>query len=301
MTRTICSVLSSLLAASALVSALAAAEAPDAPSVSVYPLQNSLYLLQGRGGNVVASVGDDGVLLVDDDYAPLAAAYQNALDKLAGGEGVVPQFLLNTHWHGDHTGGNTYWGEQGALIVAHRNVRTRMAAGQEIKALAKVVEPAPVEALPVVTYGDAIALHVNGLDIEVQHYSAGHTDGDGVVFFSQDNVVHMGDLFFKDAFPFVDVSSGGNAVSYTENVAAVLARIDADTVIVPGHGAVADKSDLQRYHQMLTVSLDTVRDGLQAGKTVQQLIDQGLGDEWESWGKGFINEPNWIRSIAASL
>ena len=177
---------------------------PEAPTVSVTPLQGSLYLMQGRGGNVVVSVGDDGVLLVDDDYGEYATAYQGAINTLAA-SAAEPRFVLNTHWHGDHTGSNAFWADRGAVIMAHTNVRQRMSTRQEMKALNKVVEPSPAAALPVVTYDDSLAVHFNGDDIEVQHYPGGHTDGDSVVFYSGQNVVHMGDLFFKDAFPFVDV------------------------------------------------------------------------------------------------
>lgn len=286
-----------------LQSTPALAEDPS-PSVGVRPLLGPLYLLQGRGGNVVASVGSDGVLLVDNDYAQLSGAYQQAINALTGGEGdagVVPQFVLNTHWHTDHAGGNPYWGGKGAVIVAHHNVRERMSTRQEVAALGMVVEPSPPEALPVVTYGSSMALHFNDADIEVQHYPGGHTDGDSVVFFVQQNVLHTGDLFFMDRFPFVDVSSGGNAVTYMDNVSLLLARIDSDTLIVPGHGPTATKGDLERFHMMLGRTIEAVRTGLNGGSTVDQLIDKGLGKEWTTWGSGFVNEATWIRIIAASL
>jgi glyoxylase-like metal-dependent hydrolase (beta-lactamase superfamily II) len=272
----------------------------DRPTVSVRPLLGPLYLLQGRGGNVVASVGRDGVLLVDDDYAELSGAYQQALDAVVGAD-TTPRFVLNTHWHSDHSGGNAHWGGRGAVIVAHHNVRERMGTRQEVGALDMVVEPSPREALPVVTYGTAMALHVNGTDIEVQHYPGGHTDGDSVVFFVQQNTLHTGDLFFKDRFPFVDVSTGGNAVTYMNNVALLLDRIDGDTLVIPGHGPASRKVDLERFHLMLERTIGMVRGALDQGQSVEQVIDQGLGPEWESWGRGFINEANWIRIVAASL
>ena len=180
---------------------LQAPASEEEPVVAVSRLAGPLYLLQGRGGNVVASAGDDGVLLVDDDYAELTGAYQSAVDALASKE-TVPRFVLNTHWHTDHAGGNTYWGERGAVIVAHDNVRARMSTRQEVAALGMVVEPAAPAALPVVTYGNSMALHFNGTDIEVQHYPGGHTDGDSVVFFAQQTVLHTGDLFLNNRFPF---------------------------------------------------------------------------------------------------
>ena len=274
--------------------------AEEAPSVTTTALKGSLYLLQGRGGNVLASVGEDGILIIDDDYTNYALAYQDALDELAGSD-ATPRFLINTHWHFDHTGGNTYWGERGAVIVAHNNVRQRMSTRQEMKAFNRVIEPSPAAALPVVTYGDSLVLHFNKDDIEVQHFPTGHTDGDSIVFFAGENVVHMGDHFFKDGFPFVDLGSGGNALGYAENIAAVLARVDEQTVVVPGHGDISGKEDLQRYHHMLTTTIALVRAGLEEGKSAEQIAADGLGEEWVSWGSGFINEQTWISFIAGSL
>jgi len=162
-----------------------------------------------------------------------------------------------------------------------------------------VVEPSPARALPVVTYGDAIALYFNGSDIEVQHYPAGHTDGDSVVFYSQENVVHTGDLFFRDAFPFIDLSSGGTVAGYIANVGALLQRVDAQTMIVPGHGAVATRDDLQRYHRMLTTTAAAVSAALDAGESVADITERGLGAEWAPWGSGFIKEAQWISTLAA--
>ncbi len=287
-----------LVVAFSATPALLAEEAK--PSVAVTPITGPLHLLQGRGGNVVASVGADGVLLVDDDYAPYAEAYRQAIIHLTAA-GQPARFVLNTHWHGDHTGGNAYWGEQRSIIMAHENVRQRMGSRQEIAAMGRVVEPSPEIALPLVTYGDGLTLHFNGDDVEVQHYPSGHTDGDSVVYFSAANVVHMGDLFWNGMFPFVDISSGGNVFGFIANVEAVLARVDEDTVIVPGHGGLGDKGDLERYHAALVVTSDQVKAALDAGRSVEQITAAGLGDQWESWGQGFINEEKWISFIVDSL
>jgi cyclase len=270
------------------------------PVVTSTALTGSLYLLQGKGGNVVASIGEDGILIIDDDYAEYAAAYLDALKALARTEGL-PKFVINTHWHSDHVGTNAYWGERGAVILAHTNVRRRMSTRQEMKALNRVVEPSPGPALPVVTYDDSLSLHFNGNTVDVRHLARGHTDGDSIVFFRGDNVVHMGDHYFKDRFPFVDLGSGGNVLSYTANVAAVLAAIDDATVIVPGHGALADRSDLTRYHHMLETTTALIKSKLAQGLSVEAIAEQGLGPQWDSWGQGFINTSSWIGFVAGSL
>jgi len=277
--------------------ALPALAQNDAPKVTTTPITDSLYLLQGRGGNVVASVGADGVLLVDDDYANFGAAYREALDTLADGRA---RFIVNTHWHGDHTGGNAAWGEEGAVILAHDNVRQRMSTRQENTFFGRVTEASPAAALPLVTYGDSLALHVNGDTVEVQHYPRGHTDGDSVVFFVGANVVHMGDHFFKDRFPFVDIASGGTVGGFTSNIEALLQRIGPDTVIVPGHGSLANRADLERYYQMLRETRAEVEAMRKQGLDLEAMQAQGLDGKWESWGGGFINEASWIAFIVAS-
>ena len=294
--------LSHLIWASVLLSVAAISNAQEEkkPEVSVSALKGSLHLLKGRGGNVVASVGSDGILMIDDDYTEYAPAHHAALRGLAG-DASVPTFVVNTHWHFDHTGGNNYWGEQGSVIVAHSNVRERMSRRQDMKAFNRVIEPSPAAALPVVTYGDSLVLHMNGDDVEVQHFPTGHTDGDSVIFFVGENVVHMGDHYFKDRFPFVDIGSGGNVLGFTKNIASVLARVDDSTVIVPGHGDLASKADLQRYLDMLESTTAIVRGKIEEGMTPEQIAEQGLGDEWKSWGSGFINEQAWISFIAGSL
>jgi glyoxylase-like metal-dependent hydrolase (beta-lactamase superfamily II) len=291
------------LAAVLLLSPLAtsAQSVPDEPTVRITPIQGSLYLLQGKGGNVVASVGGDGILLIDDDYADYDKAYHKALKTISGSEGL-PKFVINTHWHGDHVGGNPFWTERGAVILAQDNVYERMSGRQEMKFLDRVVEPSPKAALPVVTYRDAMSLHFNDSTILVEHYPGGHTDGDSVVFFPADNVVHMGDLLFTDRFPLVDLDNGGNVLGLTTNVAAVLNRIDDKTVVVPGHGpTLASKADLQRFHQMLLATTELVKSRLGQGMSVEEISQQGLGEQWQTWGEGFINTGIWISFIAGSL
>ena len=272
--------------------------AADESSVTTTHIKSGLYLLQGRGGNVLASVGDDGVLLVDDDYAQYGPAEEKAVKALSD-HGV--RFVVNTHWHGDHTGSNEYWGKREAVIVAHDNVRRRLSTLQVNKFFGRDTPPSDPAAWPLVSYGDSMALHLNGNTIELRHYPRGHTDGDSVVFFTTDNVVHMGDHFFKDRFPFVDMDSGGHVGGYATNVAAILDSVDAQTVIVPGHGSLANKADLQRYHQMLQATRAEVGAMKSSGMSLEQVQERGLDLRWASWGTGFINEENWIAFLYASF
>jgi glyoxylase-like metal-dependent hydrolase (beta-lactamase superfamily II) len=276
---------------------LASTVVAETPSVTTTAIKDGLYLLQGRGGNVMASVGDDGVLLIDSDYANYVPAYQQALTTLGDGKA---RFLINTHWHGDHTGGNTYWGEQGGLIVAHDNVRVRMSSRQDNKFIGRVTEPSPVVAWPMVTYDDSLALHVNGETVEVQHYPRGHTDGDSVVFFVEANVVHLGDHFFKDRFPFVDIASGGTVDGFIANVAALLEKTGPDTVIIPGHGSLANRADLRRYYEMLVETRAAVKAMQAEGLDLEAIQARGLDPQWESWGGGFIKQDYWISFIVHS-
>lgn len=271
----------------------------EAPSVTTSAINETLQLLQGKGGNVLASIGADGILIIDDDYKEYASAYHQALKEVSKSAGL-PRFVINTHWHSDHVGGNEYWGTRGAVIMAHENVYQRMSTRQEMKAFNRVVEASPGAALPVVTYDRSSTVRFNKQQIELQHFAQGHTDGDSVVFFVEDNVVHMGDHYFKDRFPFVDIGSGGNVFGYTANVAAILKRVDDQTVIVPGHGSLASKTDLERYLNMLETTSAEVSSKLDQGLSLEQITEQGLGKQWVSWGQGFIDEAAWIQFIAGS-
>ncbi len=274
-----------------------AAHGQDTPTVTTTPIKDGLYLLQGRGGNVMASTGSDGVLLVDDDYPQYQPAYLEAVQAL-GYDGV--RFIINTHWHGDHAGGNAAWGESGSVILAHDNVRQRLSTRQDMKLFKRVVEPAPRSAWPLVTYEDSLALHVNGETVEVKHYPQGHTDGDSMVFFVRSNVVHAGDHFFKDSFPFVDMDSGGSVGGFVENIAVLLQTVDDETVIVPGHGGLANRADLERYHQMLVETRDAVQTMQAQGMDLEAIQAVGLDARWESWGSGFIDTDRWISFIVTS-
>ncbi len=275
--------------------------AEGVPRVQVTPIKGPLFELRGKGGNVVASIGEDGVLLIDSDYEEYAEAHEAALAALQVSPGA-PRFLFNTHWHFDHVGGNLFWGEKGTLIAAHENVYQRMSTRQEMKIFDRVVEAAPRAAQPVITYEDEMVVNFNEDRIRAKHFPHGHTDGDSIIFFTAQNVVHMGDHLFKGAFPFIDIGSGGNALGLVENLRTVLGMINDETIIVPGHGeGFLNKAELAAYTELLAGSVETVKAGLAAGKSAEEIAAAGLGPEYASFGNGFINTEAWVSFIAGSL
>ena len=257
----------------------------------------NVYMLEGAGGNIGVSVGTDGILIVDDQFAPLADKIRAALKGLNQGK---LRFILNTHWHGDHTGSNAQFGPE-ATIIAHDNVRKRLATEQRIEFFKRNVPASPKEALPVITFNHSLSVHFNGEDIRAIHYPNGHTDGDSVIFFTSSNVVHLGDDFFSGTFPFVDVDNGGNVVGLAKNIGEIITKIPAGAKLIPGHGPLSTIDDLKLYHRMLLETTDIVRKKADAGKTLDQIKSEGLPEEWKSWGTGFIKTEQWIELIHTSL
>ena len=254
-----------------------------------------IYMLEGSGGNIGVSAGEDGILIVDDQFAPLADKIRAALAEINKGD---LHFVLNTHWHGDHVGGNVEFGRE-ASIIAHTNVRRRLSTGQKL--FDKTYDPLPKHGLPVITFDDSLSIHFNGEEIHVLHFPHGHTDGDCVVFFKNSNVVHMGDHHFAGMFPFVDLDHGGDVVGMARNVKAVIDRMPPDVKIIPGHGPLSTLDDLKAYHHMLTDTTAFVRKRMDESKTVEQITAEGLPSEWDEWGKGFIKPDKWIDTIYKSL
>ncbi|MGH9943260.1 MAG: MBL fold metallo-hydrolase [Pyrinomonadaceae bacterium] len=281
-----------LLAASA-----ARAQQQDFSSVQMKTthVAGNVHMIEGAGGNIGVSAGPDGILIVDDQFAPLADKIRAALKQINPGK---LEFVLNTHYHGDHTGSNKEFGRE-AKIIAHENVRRRLATEQKI--LGETVSPSPKEALPVVTFAESVSVHFNGEEIRALHFPRGHTDGDSIIFFTSANVVHMGDHFFNGRFPFVDLNSGGSVEGYAKNVADVIARVPAGVKIIPGHGALASVADLKNFHRALVETTEIVRKQMQAGKTLEQIKSAGLPAEWDEWGRGFVNTARWIETIYNSL
>ena len=246
----------------------------------------NIYMLEGAGGNIGVSVGPDGILLIDDQFAPLAEKIRNALKELSD---EPLKFLINTHFHGDHTGGNAVFGTE-AHIISHTNVRKRL----QIESSAK-------EALPVVTFDDSLSIHFNGEEIRVIHFPNSHTDGDSVIFFIGSNVVHMGDLFFSGRFPYVDLNNGGDVKGLIKHIEKLLAELPPDVKLIPGHGPLSDIDDLKTYHQTLVATIDIVRDQIEAGKSLEEIKAAGLPQKWRSWGAGFISTGRWIEIVHRSL
>ena len=260
-------------------------------------ISGNVYMLEGSGGNIGVSVGTDGILIVDDQFAPLADKIRASLKTL--GEGKL-RYILNTHWHGDHTGGNVAFGPE-APIIAHDNVRKRLASEQRIELFKQSYPAVPKEGLPVITFNDSLSVHFNGEEIRAIHYPNGHTDGDSVIFFTTSNVVHLGDNFFAGRFPFVDVDNGGNVVGLGKNIGEIIAKIPAGAKLIPGHGPLSTIDDLKLYHRMLLETTDIVRKKVAAGRTLDQIKSEGLPEEWKSWGTGFIKTDTWIELIHISL
>jgi cyclase len=288
-----------LLFISILISSSTSTQAQDFSKVEITTskVAGNVHMLQGAGGNIGVSVGTDGILIVDDQFAPLADKIKAALKSL--GEGKL-KFVLNTHWHGDHTGGNAQFGPE-APIIAHDNVRRRLATEQKSEFWKRTTPASPKEALPVITFDKSLSVHFNGEEIKVIHFPQGHTDGDSIIFFTTSNVVHMGDDFFKGKFPFVDLESGGSVEGLTKNIADIIPKLAADVKIIPGHGAISTVEDLKLYHRMLLETAAIVQGKMKAGKTVEQIKAEGLPDEWKDWGTGFIKTDVWLETIHRSL
>ena len=283
------------LVASFALSLPAAAQNFDKAEIKAEKLSPTTYVLYGVGGNIGLSVGDDSVFVIDDQFAPLTEKITAAIKTITG---KPVQFVLNTHWHGDHTGGNENFGKAGALIVAHENVRKRMSTDQFIELLKSKAAASPKIALPVVTFTRDITFHLNGDEILAFHVPNAHTDGDAIVHFKNSNVVHMGDTFFNGLYPFIDSSSGGNPDGVINAADRVLALIDDKTRIIPGHGPVCGKADLKVYRDMLSTVNGRVKAMLKDGKKLADILAATPSAEYdEKWGKAFISPGRFIEML----
>ena len=282
-------IMAALLAASPLIySSVNPANAQDRfadVEVKATAIKGSVHMLTGAGGNIGVSAGEDGVLIIDDQFAPLAEKIAAQLGELGSDK---PKYVINTHYHGDHTGSNAFFHtHKGATILAHENVRVRLANDEKIKP----------EALPTITYEDGIKIYFNGETLHVMHLAVGHTDGDSVVWFEQPNVMHTGDLFFNGRFPYIDQGAGGNVVGYMDSVKQLLTKINDETVIIPGHGDISNKQEYSAFLAMISETFDYVKALKQDGKTLDEVKAMGLDEKWADWSWNFINEEKWITTL----
>ncbi|MGH7530160.1 MAG: MBL fold metallo-hydrolase [Gemmatimonadales bacterium] len=271
----------------------------DTVQVRSERVAEGVYMLRGAGGNIGLSIGADAVFVVDDQYAPLTPKIRAAIAALTD---RPVRFVLNTHWHGDHTGGNEAMGKAGALLVAHDNVRRRMSAGQVMEFFADTVAPAPQGALPVVTFSDTVTFHINGDAVRAFHVPAAHTDGDAFILWRNANVVHAGDVFVTYGFPFIDLSSGGSIDGLIAAVDVLLTLGDENVKIIPGHGALSDRAAVREYRAMLGTVRDRVRRGIAAGRTLAQIVATRPTAEFDArWGSGFVTPEQFVELVYRSL
>jgi cyclase len=252
--------------------------------ITPVPVAGNVTMLMGQGGNIAVSIGEDGVLMVDDQYGPLSDRIKAAISGLGG---AAPTFLVNTHWHGDHSGGNENFSGT-ATIIAQDNVRARL------------TDPANgrvPESFPVITYEDGISIHFNGEEIRLIHLPNGHTDGDSAVWFTGSNVLHMGDQFFAIRYPFVDLNSNGNVHGLIRNLNNLVGQLPDDIMIIPGHGNLSTKAEFVTYVEGVNETAAMVLDRKAAGLSLEQIIAEGLPAEYASWGTGFISTEAWITAV----
>ena len=260
-----------------------------------------IYMLKGQGGNIGLSVGADGVFMIDDQYAPLTDSIRAEIAKITD---QPVRFLINTHWHGDHTGGNESLRGTGTVIVAHDNVRKRMSTDQVMEFFKREVPASPVGALPVITFDSAVSFHLNGEEVRAIHMPRAHTDGDAIVYFIKSNVIHAGDIAWTSGYPFIDIGSGGSINGMVAGLDQILSLSNENTKIIPGHGPgpIQSSDDLRPYRTMLATVRDRVAVMIAQGKTLEEVQAAGPSAEFdELWGNGFINPENFVREIYLDL
>lgn len=268
--------------------------------IKVHKVAGSVYMLEGEGGNIGVSVGDDGIVVVDDQFAPLAEKISAALKGITD---KPVRFVINTHYHGDHTGGNAIF-QQSAPVIAQDNVRKRLQQGGKGGnggGLSFAVEPSEPKALPIITFDHDVTVHLNGEDIRALHFPSGHTDGDSVIFFPRSNVVHMGDDFVTYGFPFVDIDAGGSVRGMIEALEKIIPQLPPDVKIIPGHGPISNLDDMRKYVKMLRETTATVQTALKQGKSLEQMKQERLLDNWKQWSGSFVSTDTYLETVYNDL
>ncbi|HEY6945495.1 MAG TPA: MBL fold metallo-hydrolase [Candidatus Acidoferrum sp.] len=294
-----------LAATAMLLSRSASAQQQDFSKVEikVTKVSGNIYMLEGAGGNIAASVGEDGIVIVDDQFAPLAEKIQAALKNIGVTDKPV-RFVINTHYHGDHTGGNEPFSNAGSTLIAHDNVRKRLETGGTAGnggSIKLEQKPATKAALPIITFQHDVTVHLNGEDIRAMHFPSGHTDGDSIIFFPKNNVVHMGDDFVRYGFPFIDVASGGSVQGIIAACEKVAAELPADVKVIPGHGALSNMEDVKAFTKMLKETSAVVQKALDQHKTLDQMKQGKILAPWDKFSGGFINSDAYIETLYNSL
>jgi len=288
------------------VAALLVAQDQDFSKVQikVTKVSGNIYMLEGAGGNIAASVGEDGIVIVDDQYAPLADKIAAALKGIGATDKPV-RFVINTHYHGDHTGGNAPFAAKGSTVIAQDNVRKRMETGGKAgigTAMSMDQKAAPKDALPIITFDQDVTVHLNGEDIRALHFPGGHTDGDAIVFFPKANVVHMGDDFVRYGYPFIDVNAGGSVQGMIAACDKVASLLPDDVKVIPGHGQISNLGDVRDYSVMLKETSSTIQAAINRGMTVEQMKKEKLLAPWDAKYSGkFINSDLFIETLYNSL
>lgn len=270
----------------------------DNVQIEASQVTDNIYMLTGAGGNIGLIIGEDGAFIVDDQFAPLTDKIKAKIAELTD---KPVEFVINTHWHGDHTGGNENFGKAGALIVAHDNVRERMSSEQFSSAFNRTTPPSPDEALPVVTFAEDVSFHINGETIHVFHVENAHTDGDAIIHFKNANVFHLGDTFFAGRFPYIDLDAGGSIDGMISSANKVLSLADDDTQIIPGHGPLSSPDDLKKYRDVMMKVRAKVMIMVREDKTLEEIIAANPTDGFDDWGSGFINSERFITILFNDL
>src|SRR5690242_16347567 len=284
------------------LSCIASAQDQDFSKVQmkVSKVSGNVYMLEGAGGNIGASVGDDGIVIVDDQFAPLADKIKATLKGITD---KPVRFVINTHYHGDHTGGNAIF-QKDSPVIAHDNVRKRLEEGGTAGnngAVKMEIKPAAKEALPIITFDHDVTVHLNGEDIRALHFPSGHTDGDSIIFFPKNNVVHMGDDFVRYGFPFIDVSAGGSVQGIIDAMEKVTAQLPADVKVIPGHGALSNLDDVRAFTKMLKETSGVVQKALDGHKTLDQMKQEKILAPWEKFSGEFLDADKFIETLYNSL